>query len=357
MIGLNDFAVWKERCKSLVMTSPKKQAIAKNKKSLSERHRDFLSRRPHRSFRFTRKRDHKRSLKLPGYWSFTNEVRAMLWQHKELFAKLLGVYAISSMVLVGMISQETYTTFSENLSIINSEVFSGGIGPVAQAAALFGATATGSLNQTPSESQQIYGGLLFLLGWLITVWLLRQLLAGHKVKLRDAIYSSGAPIVSTFIILLVILVQLLPLALALIGYGAAQQTGLLEEGFASMLFWVIASLLALMSLYWITSSFIALIIVTLPGMYPFIALKNAGDLVVGRRLKITLRLLWLVFVALLVWAVVLIPIILLAESINVTWLPLVPIATVLLSSFTLIWSSSYVYLLYRKIIDDKAPPA
>lgn len=329
----------------------------KKKKSLSERRKDFLSRRPHRSFRFTRRRDYKRSLKLPGYWSFTNEVRATLWRHKALFAKLLVVYAVLSMLLVGMISQETYTTFSENLGIINDEVFSGGIGPAAQTAALFGATITGSLNQAPSESQQIYGGLLFLLGWLTTVWLLRQLLAGHKVRLRDAIYSSGAPIVSTFIIFLVILVQLLPLALALVAYGAAQQTGLLEEGFVNMTFWVVASLLTLMSLYWITSSFIALIIVTLPGMYPFIALKNAGNLVVGRRLRIMLRLLWLAFTTLLIWAIILIPTILFAGVINITWLPLVPVATVLLSSLTLIWASSYIYLLYRKLIDDKAPPA
>lgn len=335
----------------------KKQTTEKKKKSLSERHKDFLSRRPHRSLRFTRKRDYKRSLKLPGYWSFTNEVRSTLWRHKALFAKLLGVYAVLSMLLVGMISQETYTTFSENLAIINDGVFSGGIGPTAQTAALFGATITGSLNQTPSESQQIYGGLLILLGWLTTVWLLRQLLAGHKVNLRDAIYSSGAPIVSTFIIFLVILVQLLPLALALIGYGAAQQTGLLEEGFISMTFWVIASLLALMSLYWITSSFIALIIVTLPGMYPFLALKNAGDLVVGRRLRIMLRLVWLAFIVFLIWAIILIPTILVAEAIDVVWLPLVPVATVFLSSLTLIWSSSYIYLLYRKLIDDKTPPA
>lgn len=335
----------------------KKQTTDKKKKYLSERRKDYLSRRPHRSFRFTRRRDYKRSLKLPGYWSFTNEVRATLWRHKALFAKLLGVYVILTILLVGMISQETYTTFSDNLAIINEDVLSGGIGTAGQTAALFGATITGSLNQTPSESQQIYGGFLFLLGWLTTVWLLRQLLAGHKVRLRDAIYSSGAPIVSTFIILLVILVQLLPLALALIAYGAAQQTGLLEEGFVSMAFWIIASLLALMSLYWVTSSFIALIIVTLPGMYPFVALKNAGDLVVGRRLRIALRLLWLALIALLIWAIILIPIILLAGVINIPWLPLVPITTVLLSSFTLIWSSSYIYLLYRKLIDDKAPPA
>jgi len=316
-----------------------------------------MSRRPHRSFRLTRRRDYKRSLKLPGYWSFTNEVRTTLWRHKILFAKLLGLYAVVSAVLVGMISQEAYNTLSSNLTIVGGELMGGSLGALTHTAALFGATISGSLNQAPSESQQIYGGILFLLGWLTTVWLLRQLLAGHKVNLRDGVYSAGAPIVSTFVVTLIILIQMLPLALALIAYGAAQTTGLLEEGFISMMFWIFASLLALMSLYWITSSFIALVIVTLPGMYPFTALKNAGDLVVGRRLRIMLRLLWLIFTVLLLWLVILVPIIILTETLQLTWLPLVPIASIALSSLTLIWVSSYSYLLYRKLIDDQAKPA
>ncbi len=334
-----------------------KKQLQKKKKALSKRRKDFLSRRPHRSFRLTRKRDYKRSLKLPGYWGFTNEVRATLWRHKILFAKLFGVYAILNMMLVGMISQESYTTLSDNLTFMGNELSGGDIGSISHAVALFSATITGSLNQTPSESQQIYGGLLFLLGWLTVVWLIRQLLAGHKVNLRDAIYSSGSPIVSTFIIFLVILVQLLPFAFALIAYGVAQQTGLLEEGLISMFFWIIAGLLMLMSLYWVTSSFIALVIVTLPGMYPLAALKNAGDLVVGRRLRVMLRLLWLIFIIVLIWAIILIPIIILAETIDIIWLPLVPVAVVLLGSLTLIFSSGYIYLLYRKLIDDKALPA
>jgi hypothetical protein len=39
------------------------------------------------------------------------------------------------------------------------------------------------------------------------------------------------------------------------------------------------------------------------------------------------------------------------------WLPLVPVALLALSSLTVIWAASYVYLLYRKVVDDDAKPA
>ena len=43
----------------------------------------LLVRRPHRSFRLTRRRDYKRSLKMPGYWAFSIIVLKTLWQNKK----------------------------------------------------------------------------------------------------------------------------------------------------------------------------------------------------------------------------------------------------------------------------------
>jgi hypothetical protein len=198
--------------------------------------------------------------------------------------------------------------------------------------------------------------------WMTSVWLLRNILAGHKIKLRDGLYSAGAPIISTFIVALVFVVQLLPLALALIGYAAASATGLLSGGVEAMLFWIAAGFLALLSIYWSTSTFFALVIVTLPGMYPFKALQIAGDLVVGRRLRILLRLLWMIVVAIVTWAIIMIPIIMIDGWAKDTWsaiywVPTIPIILLLLGSLTIIWISSYVYLFYRKVVADEAAPA
>jgi hypothetical protein len=188
------------------------------------------------------------------------------------------------------------------------------------------------------------------------------MLAGSKVRLRDGLYASGSPILSTFLVALMIGVQLIPIMLAAIGYGAAQASGLLNGGVEAMLFWVAAGLLAVLSLYWVTSTIIALVVVTLPGMYPWQAIRTAGDLVVGRRTRILLRLLWMLFVTLLAWALIVIPLILLDNWLASVWpvvggLAIIPIVVLTMSSATVVWLASYVYILYRKVVEDDAKPA
>ena len=46
---------------------------------LKTRRAHFLKRRPHRSFRLTRRRDYVRSLHIPGYWSLTTQQAIVFW--------------------------------------------------------------------------------------------------------------------------------------------------------------------------------------------------------------------------------------------------------------------------------------
>ena len=322
----------------------------------------FLKRRPHRSFRRTRRRDFVRSLKLPGYFAFTNYVRKTLWINRRTFFSLAFTYALLTALLVGIASQDTYKTLTDTLRTTSGGLFVGIWGEMGKASLLYLTAITGGLSQSLTDVQQIYAGIITLLTWLTSIWLLRNILAGHKVKVRDGLYSAGAPILSTFIVALLFIVQLLPLALALIAYSAASTAGLLAGGVESMLFWIAASLLAVLSLYWITSTIIALVVVTLPGMYPYQAIKTAGDLVVGRRLRVLLRFLWLALTVVISWALIMIPIILFDAWLkglwpSIGWLPIVPIALLGLSALTIVWVSSYVYLLYRKVVADDADPA
>jgi hypothetical protein len=160
----------------------------------------------------------------------------------------------------------------------------------------------------------------------------------------------------------VIVLQLIPAALAVFAYNAAITSGLLEGGVEAMLFWSVAGLLGLLSVYWLTSTLLALVVVALPGMYPIQALRTAGDLVIGRRMRILFRLLWMALVIVSIWAVIVIPIILfdgwLKAAVDwIWWLPLVPITLMVMGALTVIWSASYVYLLYRRIVEDDALPA
>lgn len=340
-----------------VKAAAKKQSTSKRPFArMRQRYEAFLQRRPHRSFQLTRRRDAVRPLPLPGNIAFTHEVNKTLWHHRKIFLLLAVLYAFLYVVLVGLQSQDTFTTLTQGLSEAGAEISGGEWGAFEQVSAVLLSMATVGVGAEMTEAQQIFSVLIFLLVWLTSVWLLRNLLAGHKVKLRDGLYNAGAPLFSTVMIALLIVVQLLPVALAMTGYSAASASGLLESGVAAMLFWIAAALLGVLSLYWITSSLLAMIIITIPGVYPYQAVKSAGDLVLGRRVKLLLRWLWMAVVLVVAWLVVMIPIILLDMWIKgvwpaVEWLPILPVTLLVLSAATIVWVSAYVYLLYRKVVD------
>ncbi len=355
------------------MTKKKKQAKKSTRSTIvkrvrnargatTKRIRKYLARRPHRSFRLTRQRDYKRSLELPGYWSFTNSVRKVLWANWKLFGGLALVYIVATIVISGFGAQEHYKQLADLLEETGGYLFEGSIGAVGQAGLLLLTTVTTGLSPSLTEAQSILGGLALFFAWLATIWLLRNVLAGNKPRLRDGLYNSGSPVLATIIVGFIIMVQLLPAAIALIIYSSAQVSGLLESGVSAMLVWLSVALLSLLSIYWVASSFIAMVIVTLPGMYPMQAIRTAGDLVVGRRLRMFLRLLWLAVVVVVTWAILVIPVILFDDWIKqlvptISWLPLVPIVIVSMSALTIIFVTSYIYLLYRRIVDDDAAPA
>jgi len=326
------------------------------------RMKSYLSRRPHRSFRRTRRRDYTRTLKLPGYFAFTKQVRQILLKNRKTFGLLALAYMVLTALMVGISSQDMYGELIDTFNSTSNGAFVGFWGELGKAGLLFVSSATGGLTASLTEGQQIFAGVIILMTWLASVWMLRNLLAGHKLKLRDGLYNSGAPILPTFLVALILIVQLIPAALAIIGYGAASSTGLLNGGVEAMLFWIVAGLLMMVSLYFITSTVFALVIVTLPGMYPFAAIKTAGDMMVGRRIRILLRLVWMIVGVVLTWALVVIPLIIFDGWIKsvwpvINWLPIIPVAILILSSVSVIWMSSYIYLLYRRVIEDESDPA
>jgi len=329
----------------------------------SARWNDLLQRRPHRSFKRTYRRDYVRSLQLPGYWAFTHHVNKTLWDNKKIFLSVLAVYAILTVSVVNLASESLYSELRTTVNETTTEIFKGFWGEIGKSGLLLLGGVTGSYNQAPADSQaqtyMIFGGLLL---WLTTVWLLRALAAGAKPKMRDGLYNAGAPIVPTIFVGFVAVLQLLPIALVLYGYSAAAGSGLLEGGVEAMLFWGGAAVLMILSAYWLTSTMIALVIVTLPGMYPLQALRTAGDLVIGRRVRILLRMLWMLAMVVAVCAAVGIPTIIIDGWVKsivpyFSGIPTIPILLLVLGAITLVWVAAYIYLLYRRIVADDALPA
>ena len=336
----------------------------KNKwNKLKKRRDNYLKRRPHRTFRRTRRRDYKRSLKLPGYWSLTVQVLTIINKNKRLFIGLALLYGLLTILLSSMMSQDAYDQIK---AVADSARENGLYGAFAVNISLFWGVFTSQLSGASisevGSSQQIFSVLLGLYAWLTVVWLLRSIMSGKKPRLRDGLYGSGGPVLALVVLLCILVIQMIPAAIALIAYAAADASGLLDQTAILMLFGGGAILLGVLSLYWMTSTVIAMVVATLPGMYPMQAIKIAGDLVIGRRVRILLRLLWSVVLLFIFWLVILLPVILLDGALKsaipgLSWLPLVPITAIILVAWSVVFGAAYVYVFYRRIIDDDSAPA
>lgn len=322
--------------------------------------KNVFGKNPHKAFRLTRRRDYVRPLSLPNPLLFILEVNKTIWSYRRIFLPLMLIYGLLYAALAGIASQDTYTQIVSSIEQAGSDVVSDNGSPLEQAGLTLLSIASGNVNGSITEAQQIFGVLLGLMAWLTTVWLLRNIFAGNKVRVRDGLYNSGSPIIATALILLVIVVQLLPVALAAIGYAAASSSGLIANGgVEAMLFWIAGGLLGLLSLYWISSSLFAMIIVTLPGMYPMKALNASREIVLSRRLKLLIRVIWMLIFIAAIWVVIMVPVILFDGWLKwalpaIQWLPIVPVTMLILSTFSIFWVSVYIYLLYRKVVDNDA---
>lgn len=327
---------------------------------IEHRRREFLRRRPHRSFRLTQRRDYARSLVLPGYWTLTLQTMRFLLQHWRLFMGLAAVYGLLVVIVFGLSSQETYQQLKE---LTDQAQEDGIMTRGASFVALFLTAATSHISHgAVSDVQRLLGVLLLLFGWLTTIWLARAVLLGRHPRLRDGWYNAGAPIAALTVLAIVGLIQLLPAAMGLVAYGALNEAGILHETPMLMLSGGAAILLVTLSLYWGTATLFASVIVLLPGMYPLQALKMASDVVVGRRIRVLLRLVWLGLVLALWWTIVLVPAILVDGLLRqvlpeATWLPIVPLSVVAAGSCSLVFAALYVYLFYRKVVADDSAPA
>lgn len=328
-----------------------------------QRRNNFIKRRPHRSFILTRRRDYKRQLEMPGYFAFTIEASRLIWTKKWLFLRLILVFIVLVVIFGLMGRQDIYDQLYNTLDETAPEsVFSGTFGGISKAGVILLTSVTSGLTPKMDSGQIIIASLLGLYIWLTTVWLLRKIVAGKRVILRDGLYNAGSPILPTMLTLLILLIQMVPGALAALVAGAAWQSGLIEGGAFSMLTSVALVLIIVLSLYWMVSTFLALVVVTLPGMYPLRAIAIAGDLVIGRRLRLMYRIIWMFLVIVSWWIVIMIPVILFDGWIKsifsqISWMPTVPIFMLIMSIITIVWVCVYIYLLYRKVVDDGTAPS
>lgn len=291
---------------------------------------------------------------LTGYARFTREVFQLLRTHRAVFGRLVLVATLVLLLITGTTQQSEYSDLAASTEMFSSEVATGIGRTLLEIGVIFVTVISGALTSVLSESQQIYAGAAFLFLWLSVVWLLRHQLAGTEVQLRDALYSAGAPLISTLAIVTIAIIQLLPLALAATVLSSAIASGVLSGAAGLVLSLGVVLVVGGLTLFWLTTTFFAAIVVTIPGTYPLAAFRSAKQLIAGHRVSVLLRVIWLALVSVIVFVLTVLPVIALDRFLNASGSPLVPIVLQLVTSALTIYGAAYVYLLYRRIIDERS---
>lgn len=323
-------------------------------KKWAEKRKHF---RPHKSFRRSYREDYKRELQVPGLLSHAIITFKTIFKNWKLFLPLIILAVVFNVVLVGLMNEDTYAAFQNAVEETNQNYAGGNLGNFAKAGlTLVAVVTTGGLSQGLTEIQIVFLITIFLITWLTTIYIVRHHLAGHRIKLRDALYNALTPLISTLIVLVILLIQLIPISITLIVYSAAVETEFLSTPFYALVFFIFASLMIIFSLYLVSGTAMGLVAVTAPGLYPLKALSSASDLIMGRRIKLMLRILFLIFVTAIVYVIWMLPLILLdmwAKS-TFSWLEGIPFVSVYLliaTVFSFVYAATYLYLYYRRILN------
>ena len=278
----------------------------------------------------------------------------VIFRNWRLFLPLIALIVLLNIALVGLMSEDTYTQFQDTL---DESLDGTNVGQVARAGLLLISTiTTGGLTQGASEVQQVFGVLLFVVLWLTTIYILRHRLAGHKLKLRDALYNALTPFLSTLLIALTILLELIPIAVVVITYSAAVATDFLATPFYALIFFIFAALLVILSVYLVSGTLVALIAVSAPGLYPVVAIRTANDLIASRRIRWIIRVLFLFFIFAVLWVIIMLPLILLDLWLKDIWswaegIPFISLMLLNLSVSSAVYITTYLYLFYRHMLN------
>ena len=333
-----------------------KKQLAREKKQLIKKQDEV---RLHRSFKRSYHEDYQRKTELPSLTSQASAAFKMFFKFWKIFLPLLLIFVGLYIFLIGAMSENTLADVKANVEQTNKDVADGKIGTVGKAGlTLLGIISTGGLT-TMNDAQIVIAVLLFAIIWLVTIYLARHLLAGHQeIKMRDGFYSALSPLVSTLVVGLIIFLEAVPIMLTIIVFQVALTTEFLSTPFYALLFFMFAALMITLSLYLLSSSFFAIIVVSAPGLYPLTAVRMAKNLIMGRRLRFLIRVFYLVIIVALLYLLLLMPAIILDGALKsqFAWLteskiPFVAIIQLTITVFIFIYLSIYFYLFYRALLD------
>ncbi len=319
--------------------SPKQTQAQKEQAAITRKGPRKLKQPTYQRFKFSKRIKHNQKLS-SGWKLFVNSLTP-LKQNWKLFGGILLVYGLLTLVFVKGLSGGTNLT--ELKASLDSTFTSSG-DQLSNSFALFGIL-LGSSTGGDQVASLYQSGLLTMIV-LVSVWTLRQLQgdpSSQKLRVKDTFYKSMRPLVPFVLVLFVMGLQLVPLLVGAGLYSTIVNNGL-AVGLLEQLAWLGAFfLLALWSLYMLTPTVIALMIVTLPDMQPVQSIRISRQLVKYRRWTVLRKILFLPLILFIVLLLIMLPLII--------WLtPAAQWAFFALSLAAAPVAVSYIYGLYKELM-------
>lgn len=278
--------------------------------------------------------------RLPGSFKHTWHTFTLLKRFWRPLGSIVLILLVLNVLFAGTLGS-VHSQVNDIKDRVNSSASSGG-SKLSSAVDGFSGLVTGTNGSSNSSSFQT---VLLILGSLVFIWALRQLLVGEKITLKQSFYQSMTPLIPFLLVAGLIVIQLLPLIIALVLLSVVLSGLVSSTPFLAICLSLLFALLAGWSLYMLSSSIFALYIVTLPDVEPLHAMRSAKGLVINRRWQIARKILFLPFFIVITLALVFIPLILFAIFL-VT--PMLFISSVLILLFT----HAYLYGLYRRLLNE-----
>jgi hypothetical protein len=281
------------------------------------------------------------STKLPGVFSLAKSSWQILWHNRSSMSFIILIYGLVYLVLVlGISSPGNVPSLRHEFS----GVFHGHLSSLFSGLSIY-TYLVGSSTSSPSASGSTYQVFIMLIASLAIIWALRQYYLGAKVRARDSYYKGLYPFVPFLLVLLFIILELIPFLIGLFLYGTLINGGIAVTGLEQVLSLIPIIGLVFISFYLLASSLMALYIVTLPNMTPMKAIKSARGLVKGRRGSVLKKMVFLPVVLIIITGLIMLPFIYILPSIA-AWV------FYLLSLAGLVYIHSYLYALYRGLINE-----
>ncbi len=317
-------------------TAKKTQSIVKKPKVVSADAR--LRKKPqYKTFRLHPRIKHP-GPPLPSWFELSRRALQLLRANSRAIGWFIVVYGLLFLVFVrGVVAPVDIQGIRNQL-----EQYTGAASSFSNNITILGLMINSSLSAS-GEVSGMYQVIFIITSSLALIWLFRQQQAGEPVGLKQAYYRGMYPLVPFFLVLLTTLVQVIPAAIGNMLYGSVVRGGLAVT-FVEQLFWFLFFLLLIiLSLYFISVSIIALFVVTLPEMTPWVALEESKKLVEHRRIPLLLRLIALILIVAVAYVGIIFPAIFVSAA-------LTQVLFFALTVVALPFIVAYLFVLYRELL-------